>query len=98
MDIRTSDARTFIRLAHLVASLDRSRFTDEQLEVVDAAVEAIDRVEAKIEYNNNRQRKYMQDKREENGSYYAQSYAKKATKGNKRGRPRKNPETTESTQ
>ena len=89
MDIRTSDARTFIRLAHLVASLDRNRFTEEQLEVVDAAVEAIDRVEARIEYNNNRQRKYMQDKREENGPAYAQSNAKKAVRGNKRGRPKK---------
>lgn len=94
MEIRTSDARTFIRLTHLVTALDRSRFTDEQLEIVDAAIEAIERVEASITYNNERKKKYITEKRAETDSYYGQSYAKKATKGGKIGRPRK----TESTQ
>lgn len=94
MDIRTSDADTFIRLTHLVAALDRKRFTDEQLEIIDAAVEAIVRVEERKEYNNARQRAYMAEKRKDD-SYYAQSNAKKATKGNPKGRPKKNPETKE---
>lgn len=93
MEIRTSDARTFIRLTHLVAALDRSRFTDEQLEIVDAATEAIERVEESIAYNNERKKKYVAAHRKEDPDY-AREEAKKATRGKPVGRPRK----TESTQ
>ena len=69
MDIRATDADTFVRVTHLIASLDRTRFSDEQLEIIDAALEACERVKASKEHTNNRQRKYIQEKRKADPNY-----------------------------
>lgn len=71
MEIRTSDVETFIRAAHLLASLDRSRFSVEQLEVVDAAADAVGRAKERIEYDRNRKSEYMKKRRKED-IYYGQ--------------------------
>lgn len=88
MDIRTSDADTLVRAAYLLGTLDRSRFTDEQLEIVDAALECVERVKAKKEYNNTRQREYMAKKRVADPTY-AQRVVRKESATGKRGRPKK---------
>ena len=69
MEIRTSDAQVFMRLAYLVAALDRARFSREQLEVIDAAIEACERVKAQDEYNKNRKKAYIQEKRKADPNY-----------------------------
>ena len=69
MDIRTSDADTFVRVTHLIASLDQSKFSDEQREIIQAALEACERVRKQKEYNNERQRKYIAEKRKADRDY-----------------------------
>lgn len=71
MEIRTSDVETFIRAAYLLASLDRNRFSAEQLEVVDAAADAVGRAKERIEYDRNRKSAYMK-KRRKDDTYYGQ--------------------------
>ena len=88
MDIRTSDADTLVRAAYLLGTIDRSMFTKEQLEIVDSALECIERVKERKEYNNTRQRKYIAKRREENPTY-GQAKENIANRGGKRGRPKK---------
>lgn len=88
MEIRTSDADTFVKAAYLLGTLDRSRFTEEQLEIVDSALEAIERVKQAKIYNNERKKKYVQAKREADPTY-AQRYERKEHATGQRGRPKK---------
>ena len=93
MELRASDADIFVRSTHLLASLDRKRFSEEQLEIIDAALAACERVQAERERRNKYQTKYIAEKRKADPSY-AQSEERKSTYKGKRGRPRKNPEET----
>ena len=91
MEVRTSDAETLMRAVHLLGALDRSRFTKEQLEVVDSAVDCVDRLKKSMQATREYKARYVAEKRKKDKAY-AMSYDQKAAVGKPKGRPRKKKE------
>lgn len=88
MEVKAPDCEALMRAAYLLASLDRARFSSEQLEVVDKGIKAAESMRANIESYRERQRTFMMEKRKADPTY-GMSYERKAAVGKPKGRPPK---------
>ena len=88
MTVKTIDCEAMMQAMYLLASVEKSQFTKEQLAIVDRGLEAAEAMRVTMERERASKREYMAKRRAEDPTY-AQKNSVKATYTGKVGRPRK---------